>query len=110
MGTYDLNPFKMIWNELRSVKLYAEGTEIPSIPYDLNINTRRISRPFFDLQKATGFYDSDSGNGISLNDYMDGYQILVNFYHFLQYTSVLICRHSRSLKVKMKLETPLFLQ
>ncbi len=77
MGEYERNPFKFNLLNIVTAKATAEGIDYPTVPYTTNLTNKRMSREFVDFMKCLGYYQTSNGNGISWDDYVQGYGILV---------------------------------
>ncbi len=58
-------------------KATAEGVDYPTVPYTMRLDRKQMSQEFVDFMKCLGYYQTSNGNGVSWNDYMQGYSILV---------------------------------
>ncbi len=77
IGSYARSPFKFDLLNLQTAKITVEGEDIPSVPYVLDISTKKLVPQFIDLIKACGFYNTNNSNGVTFGDYVQGYCVLV---------------------------------
>ncbi len=76
MGEYGSSPFKFNLIDLQSAKVTAEGIDTPSVAYDINLGIKKMVPQYVDFMKACGYYNTNTTNGISLGDYVEGYAVL----------------------------------
>lgn len=72
-GTLKLNPFNFEHFNHNYLALYVDSTQIPSKPLTPDFKKNCYTRSYYSLFEGSGVYFSDTGNGISLQDYPNGY-------------------------------------
>ncbi len=77
LGEYEQSPFKFNLLNIITAKATAEGVDYPMVPYTMRLDRKQMSREFVDFMKCLGYYQTSNGNGVSWNDYVQGYGILV---------------------------------
>lgn len=72
-GSLKLNPFNFKHFNYNYLALYIDSTQIPSKPFTPDFTSGLYTRPYYSLFEGSGTYFSDTGNGISITEYPDGY-------------------------------------
>lgn len=85
-----MNPFNFQHFNYNYLALYIDSTQIPAKPLTPNFEKKQYIRPFYTLFEGTGIHFSDTGNGISYENYPDGYCLAV-----FDLTSDLSCNEPR---------------
>ena len=74
MFSFDICDFRFDLSFIRNAKLLTEGKAFPSeLGLNPNVTARKAYQEFFELQKATGMWNTQKTNGISMDDYFHGY-------------------------------------
>ena len=74
-GVATENPFNYKHNKLNSMAIYVDGAQVPSKPLTPDFQTKQTARAFVNLSQATGKYFQDEDNGISREDFENGYSL-----------------------------------
>jgi uncharacterized protein (DUF2132 family) len=69
------NPFNYKNQKLNRMAIYVDGTQVPSKPLTPDFENNRIARAFVNLSQATGKYFQDEDNGITREDFGNGYAL-----------------------------------
>ena len=72
-GAYDKNPFHAKNNAIGFHSVYVDGRQIPSKPFQPNFEDNLFVRCYTSLFTSTGKIWQDEGNGLTRDDYRDGY-------------------------------------
>jgi hypothetical protein len=65
LGHIKKSPFNFQPFDVREISIIANGRTYPQVPYDLDYNKGKFSRPFNDMNEAIGFTNTNNGNGIT---------------------------------------------
>src|ERR1044071_645911 len=76
-GTQQMNPFNFDHFNYNYLALYIDSTQIPAKPLTPDFKKKQYIRSFYTLFEGTGIHFSDTGNGISYEDYPNGYCLAV---------------------------------
>lgn len=74
-GSYTANPFNFQHFGLNFLALHVNGEQVPAKPLQPNFEDRQYVRSYLSLFSGTGMLHQDVGNGISYNDYPQGYTL-----------------------------------
>ncbi|KAI0228029.1 hypothetical protein LSAT2_021517, partial [Lamellibrachia satsuma] len=72
-GAYDKNPFHAKNNTIGFHSVYVDGRQIPAKPFQPNFAENLFARSYASLFTSTGKIWQDEGNGLTRDDYRDGY-------------------------------------
>ncbi|KAI0231796.1 hypothetical protein LSAT2_017836 [Lamellibrachia satsuma] len=72
-GAYDKNPFHAKNNTIGFHSVYVDGRQIPAKPFQPNFTENLFARSYASLFTSTGKIWQDEGNGLTRDDYRDGY-------------------------------------
>ena len=72
-GAYDKNPFHAKNNAISFHAVYVDGRQIPAKPFQPNFAADHFVRSYMSMFTSTGKIWQDEGNGLTRNDYRDGY-------------------------------------
>ncbi|KAI0219718.1 hypothetical protein LSAT2_028760 [Lamellibrachia satsuma] len=72
-GAYDKNPFHAKNNAIGFHSVYVDGRQIPAKPFQPNFAENFFVRSYANLFTSTGKIWQDEGNGLTRDDYRDGY-------------------------------------
>ena len=72
-GEYSKNPFNAKNNAINFLAVYADGRQVPAKPLRPNFETGSYIRSYVNLFSATGKQSQDEGNGLSRDDFGQGY-------------------------------------
>ena len=72
-GTYATNPFHAKNNAISFVSVYVDGRQIPAKPFQPNFEENLFARSYASLFTSTGKIWQDEGNGLTRDEYRDGY-------------------------------------
>ncbi|KAI0232430.1 hypothetical protein LSAT2_017253 [Lamellibrachia satsuma] len=72
-GAYDKNPFHAKNNTISFHSVYVDGRQIPAKPFQPNFAENLFARSYASLFTSTGKIWQDEGNGLTRDDYRDGY-------------------------------------
>ena len=67
------NPFNAKNNAINFLAVYVDGRQVPAKPLQPNIETGSYIRSYVNLFSATGKQSQDEGNGLSRDDFSQGY-------------------------------------
>lgn len=108
-GSLTSNPYNFEHFNYNYLALYLDSIQIPSKPLTPDFANNQYIRSFYTLFEGTGVYFSDTGNGISLNEYAEGYCLAA-----FDLTPDLSCNEahwniikSGTLRVEIRFEKPL---
>ena len=73
-GVYNENPFNFKHHNITYLSLYMDGKQIPSKPFTPDFATNQYVRSYYSMLAASGVTNGSS-NGISYQDFGDGYTI-----------------------------------
>lgn len=76
-GSQNLNPFNFEHFNYNYLALYIDSTQIPAKPLTPDFRKKQYIRSFHTLFEGTGIHFTDTGNGISYEDYPEGYCLAV---------------------------------
>ena len=76
-GTTGSNPFEFNHFNLNYLSLYVDGEPIPSQPFRPNFTSNQYMKSYRSLFEGTGMLYDDRGNGITRQDYPNGYMLHV---------------------------------
>ena len=71
IGEYSKNPF----NAINFLAVYVDGRQVPAKPLQPNFETGSYIRSYVNLFSATGKQSQDEGNGLSRDDFGQGYTL-----------------------------------
>ncbi|KAI0209956.1 hypothetical protein LSAT2_005325 [Lamellibrachia satsuma] len=72
-GTYATNPFHAKNNAISFVSVYVDGRQIPAKPFQPNFAENLFARSYASMFTSTGKIWQDEGNGLTRDEYRDGY-------------------------------------
>ena len=72
-GSYAKNPFHAKHNNVNFLAVYVDGRQVPSKPLQPNFDENRFIRSYLNLFTSTGKVSQDEGNGLTRDDFRDGY-------------------------------------
>ena len=72
-GTYATNPFHAKNNAISFHSVYVDGRQIPAKPFQPNFAENLFARSYASLFTSTGKIWQDEGNGLTRDEYLDGY-------------------------------------
>ena len=72
-GSYAKNPFHAKHNNVNFFAVYVDGRQVPSKPLQPNFDENRFIRSYLNLFTSTGKVSQDEGNGLTRDDFRDGY-------------------------------------
>ena len=72
-GTYATNPFHAKNNAISFHSVYVDGRQIPAKPFQPNFAEDLFARSYASLFTSTGKIWQDEGNGLTRDEYRDGY-------------------------------------
>ena len=72
-GTYTTNPFHAKNNAISFVSVYVDGRQIPAKPFQPNFAENLFARSYASVFTSTGKIWQDEGNGLTRDEYRDGY-------------------------------------
>lgn len=76
-GTFNLNPFNFEHFNYNYLALYIDSTQIPAKPLTPDFKKNQYIRSYYSLFEGSGIHFSDTGNGISYEEYPHGYCLSV---------------------------------
>lgn len=71
-GSQQTNPFNFEHFNYNYLALYIDSTQIPAKPLTPDFEKKQYIRSYYTLFEGTGIHFSDTGNGISYEDYPEG--------------------------------------
>ena len=74
-GDYALNPFNFQHFDLNEISLLADGVSIPGPRYKPNFAKGHYLRDYMALMETFNYYNSDDTNGLTLDEFANGYTI-----------------------------------
>lgn len=108
-GSLNLNPYNFEHFDYNYLALYLDSVQIPAKPLTPDFANNQYTRSYYTLFEGTGVYFADTGNGISLNEYAEGYCLAA-----FDLTPDLSCNEphwniikSGSLRAEIRFEKPL---
>ena len=108
-GSQKFNPFNFEHFNYNYLAIYIDSTQIPAKPLTPNFKNKQYIRSYYTLFEGTGIHFSDTGNGISYEDYPEGYCLAV-----FDLTSDLSCNESHwniiksgTLRAEIRFDEPL---
>ena len=72
-GEYSKNPFNAKNNAINFLAVYVDGRQVRAKPLQPNFETGSYIRSYVNLFSATGKQSQDEGNGLSRDDFGQGY-------------------------------------
>ena len=72
-GELSKNPFNAKNNAINFLAVYVDGRQVPAKPLQPNFETGSYIRSYVNLFSATGKQSQDEGNGLSRDDFGQGY-------------------------------------
>jgi hypothetical protein len=75
-GDFKKNPFNFQHFNCNHVALYADGQHYPSKPLQPNFETNQYMTAYHTLYSGTGIHFQDEGNGITREEYPQGYCLM----------------------------------
>ena len=74
-GDFKLNPFNFKNYDVREIGVWFDNQAVPGLPIKMDFNKDKYALAYHTMFAGTGRHFSDSGNGISIKEYKNGYTL-----------------------------------